>query len=179
MKDYLIKDITTLVDENRKGRTIQDIAQSINVSERTLRRAFKRANYKPKRGRRKGTKVAIKDSACVFKYVQQHPGQVLPRSTKDIHELTGCSYDSIRAYFYRKRRNLKDEVKALPPLNTLPLRIQQNGVIYDFRDIRSYTISVDYLTEILRIHATFPNERTTTFQLRVKTLQTSLSKSES
>lgn len=72
----------------------------------------------------------------------------LPRSVAEIAKVSGCTYDQIRCFMYRRRKVLKEKLKALPDLRPLGLVFEdtlgttvcsKSFVTYDFR-VDSFTL---------------------------------------
>jgi hypothetical protein len=120
-------------------KILPKISKALGLAENTVRKYAKLWGIGFKQGRPVGHH---RHYGGLIKWVREHRGVALPCSAKGIHELTGCSEDSIKSYLRRKRSALKKYLKTLPDLKQSALRFKTaNGVFVPFRVVKHYTIS--------------------------------------
>ena len=163
------KEMVDLYFEERY--TFFELADKFSVSERTIRKYFKKAKIQ---STRKGRPHYKNSYSCVVKWVGEHPEVELPRSSTEMAKLTNCSLDAVKSYFYRKRRDIKKKLQDLPNLRKANLKFKKNETIYYSQDFLSYSISVDYYTEKLKVKADLPTGQTMVFQLSLSVLEKAL-----
>lgn len=72
---------------------------------------------------------------------------LLPRSVTAIAKISGCSYDQVRCYLYRRRKALKEKLLKLPDLRTLDLEFKDTlGVPTYSKNFESYNYILDVYT---------------------------------
>ena len=84
-------------------------AAVLGISYQTVRRILKAEGYELKPvggGYMKGKHLnhPSRHYGCLAKWLREHPDERLPRSPKEISEITGCSQHAVRSYLYRRRK---------------------------------------------------------------------------
>ena len=93
-------------------------------------------------------------------WLQAHKGKVkLPRSIAELSRVSGCSYDSIRCYLYRRRKVTKELIATLPDLRHLPDLVLEDSSGKQIRshDILNYRYALDKYTMSVTIFITMPS----------------------
>lgn len=61
-----------------------------------------------------------KSPAALAEWLRKNPGVVLPRSTKGISRITGCTCDQIKTYLYKRRKQKRALIAKMPSLLHVP-----------------------------------------------------------
>jgi transposase len=110
-------------------KSARKVAEIFNVSHTTVIRHLKRAGIeRASVGRHKGSKGRREHSASIVKWLRAHPGAVLPTSVKGIQAMTGCTYDSISCYLYRRRKVIRDLIKQFPDMKKIYVALATSTV---------------------------------------------------
>lgn len=89
-------------------KSCRKVASLYGISYQTVRRLLKEAGYEiqqPGGHHLKGKKIPPYHFGCLAKWLRDHKGKKLPRSPKEISELTGCSIDAVKSYIYRRKKS--------------------------------------------------------------------------
>lgn len=143
----------------REGLTLEDVrdayyehgyiataAESLKMSERTMRKYLDLAGVERKRGRKLyRPRETRKHYACLAEWIRTNPDTPLPRSVKAISELTGCTRDEVATYLYRRREELRARIRKWPDLRKLKIRV------YD-RTRKMYMLTSWFRRYELRVH---------------------------
>lgn len=80
-----------------------------------------------------------------IKWLRAQPeGVKLPRSANELAKLSGITANTIRCYFYRRRKIVKQSLESLADLRKLDIELVDFlGETYSSRDIVSYNFSLD------------------------------------
>ena len=108
--------------EYEKVPSSSALAKQFGCSDRTIRRYLTQAGIVRKRGPKKQLDVgASGDRGCLGSYIRKHPITELPHSIREISELTGCTKDEVKCYLYRKRKEMREFLASLPPLDEVKI----------------------------------------------------------
>lgn len=96
-------------------------------------------------------------------WLREHKGVELPRSIKEMAEMSGCSYHAINCFMYRRRAPIKKLLAGLPDLTDLAVLMEAvNGELINTREFEKYEFDVDhYSLEVKLIAKTAKYERVT------------------
>ena len=158
----------TFTDDD-KPKLIRTYEESLNmeiagaalgITGRTLRNYFKKWGYTPERGPRHGRSGLDYHSSCIIEWIRRHPGVAIPTSVKGISTLTGCSYDSVRCYLYRYRREIREAILGLPDLRKYTATIKTiANISIPMNAIDYYKISIHTRSSKIKIAGVLVNGR--------------------
>lgn len=103
--------------------TIRTAASILGVTHTALRRwmlMHSISRPSPQGDRMRGPSRKRKSSAKFEKWLKENPGVVLPRSTKGIARVTGCTCDQIKTYLYKRRKMKRSYIERMPNLLAVP-----------------------------------------------------------
>lgn len=84
--------------------------------------------------------LEVKDTSLLADWIRSNPGRKLPHSVKEISEVTGLSYDTVRCYLYRRRKRLKRQIAELPPVTNFDLLFEDTlGKQFETGEIAKFT----------------------------------------
>jgi molybdenum-dependent DNA-binding transcriptional regulator ModE len=84
-------------------------------------------------------------SARLAKWLRKNPNVVLPRSTKKIASLTGCTCDQVKTYLYKRRKAKRALIEKMPDLLKIPALVQdQRGRAIVTAELDSYEWRIDH-----------------------------------
>jgi hypothetical protein len=86
-------------------RSNRKIAKILKVDEATVRQRLKKVGIVSSQGNNRG--IEIKKWSRLINWCRRHPNEVLPRKMERIVEMTGLSRDTIKSFFYRRKRKMK------------------------------------------------------------------------
>jgi hypothetical protein len=99
-------------------------------------------------------------------WLREHPMRKLPRSMYGIAEIIGVSPETVRSYFYRQRKQLKEKLAEFPDIVELPLElIDVNKNVYQTNEFASYCYVADYYSLFVTIKARLLNGSLVSFQI--------------
>lgn len=120
--------------------TITAVAKFLDMNRKTLNAFYRSYNIEVKKGHPKYKKH--KKWNALMKWYEKNK-TTLPRSLKKISKLSGCSYNLVKCYFYRRRKEIKDFIKNL--------NIQDLKTKIPFKHSVKYYIAYDKFTMKLKI----------------------------
>jgi hypothetical protein len=124
-------------------------ARYLNIPRTTLNKMFKDNNIKVKRGHPKNH--PHKHWNKLRKWLLTYD-MVFPRNMKKISSLTNLTYNTVKSFFWRRKKILEDLIKQLPDLRTTSLRlITKKGWIFPFKYVLKYEISPDKFTYEIKL----------------------------
>jgi len=135
-----------IVQAYKYAGNIRKAAQVLRISRDSVGRVLKeRGVSKPAGGSfKKGHYYPSLHTGCFAEYLKRHPNVKLPRSSKAMAYITGCSVDAVKSYLYRMRRFERRRAKALPDLRTLPIAlVSRGGDPFLTSDCERYDLRVD------------------------------------
>jgi hypothetical protein len=106
-------------------KTARAAARALGISHGTLIRVLKENDVKMLKNdeaKRLGKRRSI-HTGTFAKWLKENEGDILPRDFQKLQKMSGCSKNSISSYFYRRRRELKDRLKALPDLRNYHIAV--------------------------------------------------------
>lgn len=121
-------------------------AKALHISKKTLRKHLKAQGistgvpifyFKPESSYHYG---------CVAQWIREHPKEKLPSSTKALAEKTGCSYNAVRSYLFRRRRKVRDSAREIVRyLRYLPTvrMVDVDGTHFQTNDATTYDIDYE------------------------------------
>ena len=129
-----------------KCGTVAKAASVIGVSEKTFKTYLKIMNYPTKRGA-KMTSILPENHKHYSKFIEwirENSEISLPRSIKKIELLTGCSYNAVRSYLYRRKKNIQDKLIKIPDLTKINLFVRSTkGKVFSTKTTKEYKTKVD------------------------------------
>jgi len=116
----------------KRYRTARAAARALGISHATLIKVLKKNDVpmlKNDEAKRFGKRTSI-HTGSFAKWLRENEGDQLPRDFQKLQKMSGCSKNSISSYFYRRRKALKDKLKALPDLRRYHI-----SVIDEFEEV--------------------------------------------
>lgn len=127
-------------------RTLRSAAKALGITHVTLSRALKDAGIDV-RTKDAAMKEAHKKSphfGTFALWLIENKGKALPRSIEKLMELSGCTRDAVSCYFYRRRKDVKDQLRELPDLRTIKATVADSfGTKYRTDSFVSYEYLID------------------------------------
>ncbi len=127
-------------------KTIQPVADMLQISGRTVRKYLKAAGVELKRGVRKGTILHPRHHSCLAKWIRKNPTTRLPRRVSEIARLTGCRANAVKTYLYRRRKEVRDAANAIPWSSLVGTLKDTTEHTFPCRAIRECRANVDPYT---------------------------------
>lgn len=91
-------------------------------------------------------------------WLREHPDEKLPKSIKAIANVTGCTQDEIKSYFYRRRKEVKLILKEIPDIRKYPLVLKgRYGEWLDTQAIIKYNYVINHWTCAVTIVTVYPD----------------------
>lgn len=91
---------------------------------------------------------------------------MLPRDVSKLRALSGCSKDSIVCYFYRRRKEVKERLAALPDLRDIDIElIDTFGNTYSTKSFTTYEYMFDKFSLHVKVIARDRQKRTLIFDV--------------
>lgn len=127
--------------------TVKGAAETLEVNPKTLSLWLKEMGVSVRRGR--PIKPGFHDG-CFAVWLRNHPGQKIPRSIKKLAKMTGCSYEEIKSYLYRRRRNIRNRIEKV-------LDVAKSWGPYPWRAVDHMTAELDMYRFLVRLDVYFKN----------------------
>lgn len=126
--------------------TLRKAAEAVGVSREVLRKAL--VSYGVDiRSRSEAVKINHRKQGHhgkFAKWLATMEGKPLPRNMTKLIAMSGCTKSMVSCYFYRRRKAIKDRLKALPDLRTIKATLKDEfGNSYDTSDFKSYSYLID------------------------------------
>jgi len=163
-----------IVRAYRKTHNLRIAAKQLGIDVRTLRKYLDRAGINRRPGRRFGTEAPNKDyhHGCFANWLRKNKDLALklPRDIKAIASLSGCTYNEVKSYLYRRRQLIRKRVSAWKITEWPGGMPDENGTYIPFQAWKSYKIlSVDTYTFELVVRATLRTGQERYFRGQVNT----------
>ena len=136
---------TLLIKLYKEYGTITAVAKFLNMNRKTLNSYYRKYNIPITKGHPKNT--SHKKWNSLMKWYKENQ-ITLPRSVTKIAKLSGCSIDSVKCFFYRKRKEMKNFIASLPDLRKTQIKIKG---IFPINYAKSYELTFDKWTMKLKI----------------------------
>jgi len=137
-----------------KERSIFRVQKYLGVSRPTVTKWLAIAGVKTL-GHRPLAKPTISmagEYGAVTKWIQEHPGEKLPKSIKLAAEKVGCSERAMRSYLYRRARRTERYLRSLGDLKKMHLVLETvNGRNVSTAFINQYQYKFNARTYIVKI----------------------------
>ena len=132
--------LPNLISLYAKYDNVVDVAQALNISEKTVRKYLSEQKLLKPRGRRRGKHYQNAPRSKVHEWLKNNGSKKLPQSVNQIAELIGVTPDTVKSYFYRRQKKYQELLVKLEPLNRTAFLVTANKQKIPLIAYKSYRV---------------------------------------
>jgi hypothetical protein len=141
------KNVNQILKAYKVHKTLVGAARALCIDVKTLKRVLQENGVeinKPSFTDIQKYGAMSRREGCFAQWLRLYKGTKLPRNMREIAEITGCTYDSVKSYLRYRKERIKEVLRGLPDIREMDVNLVDTlGYYVSSKEIKSYEYHID------------------------------------